>query len=161
MLVPNLLSLTFWHCDFLDAGGLPGVTALQSLTRLVFSHGHTPPYFDRQLVQLPCLQHMEYAPCVWVCDNAPVGLTRLPADMGSLSLSLVHLDIRGRGLTQFPLALTQLVALKCLYASRSTSLCHRMGGQHCRRARMCTSLHYFEHGLVHSARCSFAAHWIS
>ena len=39
--------------------------------------------------------------------------------MGSLSCSLLHLDFRGHGLPQFPLGLTQLVALKCLKASEN------------------------------------------
>ena len=37
--------------------------------------------------------------------------------MGSLSLTLTHLDISGRRLTHFSLALTRLVALECLKAS--------------------------------------------
>ena len=98
--LPNLLSLTFGHCEFSEAEVLPGATALQSLTRIEFSCGQTPPFFDSQLVQLP-LQYINYAPCEWVRNRAPVGLTRLPADMGSLSLSLVHVGFRGRGLTQF------------------------------------------------------------
>ena len=51
--LPKLLSLMFDHCAFLEAEVLPGVTALQCLTRLVFLHGHAPPFFDPQLVQLP------------------------------------------------------------------------------------------------------------
>lgn len=41
----------------------------------------------------------------------------LPANMGSLSSTLAYLDISGRRLAQFPLALTQLVALGFLKAS--------------------------------------------
>ena len=46
-----------------------------------------------------------------------MGLSALPADMGSLSLTLTHLDISERKLSHFPLNLTQLVALECLKAS--------------------------------------------
>ena len=44
------------------------------------------------------------------------GSLRLPADMGLLSSSLLHLDFSGLRLAQFPLTLTQLRALECLDA---------------------------------------------
>ena len=68
-----------------------------------------------QLVNLPRLQH---AVVKTSCrrPGAYLGLSRLPANMGSLCATLLHLDCSGQGLTQFPLALTQLVALNCLKA---------------------------------------------
>lgn len=39
--------------------------------------------------------------------------------MGSQGLTLVHFNFNGFGLSQFPVALTQLVALKCLRATRN------------------------------------------
>ena len=117
--LPNLLSLKFGYCEFWEAAVLPGVSALQSLTCIEFSGGQTPRFMDFQLVHLP-LQHMEYAPSgSHRYDDARSALARLPADMGRLSLTLVHLSLSGYELTQFPLALTQLVALKCLNARRN------------------------------------------
>ena len=117
--LPNLQSLVFGQCEFSEAEVLPGVTALQSLTRIEFSCGQGPHFFDRQLVQLPRLRDMIYFPSTWERDVARVGPARLPADMGALSSSLVLCDFRGCGLTNFPDALTQLVALKCLRANRN------------------------------------------
>ena len=51
------------------------------------------------------------------CGGGPLQLARLPAVVGSLSSTLVHLDCSGFNLPRFPSALTQLVALKCLRAS--------------------------------------------
>ena len=114
--LPSLLSLGFLLCTFTDTEVLPGVTALQSLTRIEFEACHGPRWFDRQLVQLPRLAQLLYN-----TGRPPIGgacpwLSRLPDDMGSLSLTLTHIDCSGLGLTQFPLALTQLVALECLNA---------------------------------------------
>lgn len=47
------------------------------------------------------------------------GPPRLPADLGSLRSTLQHLDFSGQGLAQFPLAVTQLVALECLNAEHN------------------------------------------
>ena len=83
---------------------LPGVTALQSLTGIKFLGGRRPHFFDHQLVQLAGLQSI-------ICDARGSGgtcLSRLPDDMASLSLTLLHLSFRGAGLTQFPLALVAL-----------------------------------------------------
>ena len=44
------------------------------------------------------------------------GLVKVPVDMGLLSSSLLHLDVNAFILPHFPLALTQLVALKHLNA---------------------------------------------
>ena len=117
--LPNLQSLVFGQCEFSEAEVLPGATALQSLTRIEFSSGQCPHTFDHQLVQLPRLRIMIYAPYTWERDIARVGPARLPADMGSLTSSLVLCDFRGCGLTQFPVALTQLRALVCLRANRN------------------------------------------
>ena len=116
--LPNLLSLEFACCSIMHAEVLPGVTALQNLTSITFSSCQGPHCFDHQLVQLPRLQRIifdsgvgrgECLACPW--------LTRLPADMGSLTSSLLRLDCTGVGLAQSPLALMQLVALKHLDAS--------------------------------------------
>ena len=122
--LPKLRSLAFRGCRIQGrkriqgAEVLPGVTALQSLTRIEFSGGEGPSFFDPQLVQLPLLQHMVFqsGPNIWYL---PAVLSSPPADMGSLSCSLLHLDFRGHRLRNFPLILTQLVALKCLNASEN------------------------------------------
>ena len=113
--LPNLASLEFVNCFFKGSTVLPSVTALQSLTSIMFLRGCGPRFFNHQLVHLPKLQrivHDSWSPdggaCLW--------LSRLPADMGSLSSTLLHLDCSGAGLEQFPLALTQLVALEHLDA---------------------------------------------
>ena len=108
--LPNLASLQFHNCDAKNMKALPGVAALQSLTCIEFARGRGPHFLDPQLVQLPRLQRMVFN--TYAC----LGRFRLPADMGSLSSALLHLDFSGHGLTQFPLALTQLVALECLNA---------------------------------------------
>ena len=110
--LPNLVSLQFQECEVLDM--FPGVTALQKLTCIEFAGCQGPPSFN-QLVQLPRLQRMVFSHDVWL-DGARLGRFRLPADMGLLSSALLHLDFSGYGLTHFPLALTQLVALQCLNA---------------------------------------------
>ena len=115
--LPNLLSLDFQFCDFEDAAVLPGATALQSLTRIEFLGDQLPRLFDHQLVQLPRLQCIVYHLIVLYHDGICLAPARLPADMGSLRSSLLHLDFSGHRLTQFPLALTQLGALECLMAT--------------------------------------------
>ena len=95
--LPNLLSLTFQGCHFMDTERIPGVTALRSLTRIEFLGSQGPRFFDSQLVELPQLQNAVFETggsrddifydttdelrgsglCLW--------LTRLPADMGSLT----------------------------------------------------------------------------
>ena len=118
--LPNLVSLKFTWCNFDEAEALPGVTALQCLTRIEFSGKEGPCYFDPRLVQLP-LQRMvmwKDTPCTAVSGSAPLRLLMLPADMGLLCSTLLHRDMSGLRLAQFPIALTQLVALKCLDASR-------------------------------------------
>ena len=52
----------------------------------------------------------------WDFVNFSPGLVKVPADMGSLSSSLLHLDVSIFILPHFPLALTQLVALEHLNA---------------------------------------------
>ena len=110
--LPNLVRLDFHRCHFESTEVLLGVTALQSLTRIEISDGEGPRFFDPQLAQLPQLQR------IFLRTTTPCGGGAFwgPADMGSLSSSLVHLDFSGHGLTLFPLALTQLVALKFLQA---------------------------------------------
>ena len=119
--LPNLLSLEFTGCDFTeDADELPGIANLQRLTRIKMSGDEGPRFFDPQLVLLSKLQHL-----VLSCDidddedvasSAPARPLRLPADMGVLGLSLLHLDISGLRLPHVQLALTQLVALQDLNA---------------------------------------------
>ena len=111
--LPNLESLDFSCCQIEDAEVLLGVTALQSLTSIVFLHGVGPP-FVAQLLQLPRLQQMVFEnihPCLGI---ASLGLARLPSGTGLQSMALLHLNCINQGLPQFPLALTQLVALECL-----------------------------------------------
>ena len=111
--LPNLVRLQFHGCHFAGTQVLLGVTALQNLKHIEISGGEGPGFFDPQLVQLPQLQRM----CLRTTTPCGGGTFRVPADMGSLCSSLVHLDFRGHGLTLFPLALTQLTALECLKAS--------------------------------------------
>ena len=91
------------------------MTALQSLTRIAFRSGQGPRFFDHQLVQLPRLQSIVHdsVPCR---DGACLWLSRLPADMGSLTSTLRHLNLCRNGLTHFPPALCQRVALEHLDA---------------------------------------------
>ena len=117
--LPNLVCLNFFGCNFADAEVLPGLTALQSLKRIAFLGCQGPRFFQPQLEQLPGLQCMMIATSKPCHGGGRVKLARLPADMGSLTLSLRHLDFCGHGLDRFPLALTQLAAFKCLKASRN------------------------------------------
>lgn len=114
--LPSLLSLYFQRCCFEDRQVLLGVTALKSLTCIEFTGGQGPRFFDPQLVNLSRLQRMVFnsdGPCN---GGARLGRPRLPSDMGSLSLTLLHLDFWGHELAQFPLIVTQLVALESLVA---------------------------------------------
>ena len=130
--LPNLLSLTFDHCHFVDAEGLPGASALRSLRRIEFLCCQGPRFFDSQLVQLRHLQHMifetggtrddgvelDFETTGWLHGGgACPWLSRLPADMGSLSSTLQKVSFSGHRLSRFPLALTQLVALEHLDAT--------------------------------------------
>ena len=114
--LPHLLSLEFWRCKF-HMNALPGVTSLQSLTRLEFSEGLGPRFFDPQLLQLPHLQWMIFDTFHSRFGRACLGLCTLPADLGSLKETLLGVDFSGHGLPRFPLALTQLGALQCLRAT--------------------------------------------
>ena len=118
--LPKLQSLEFGQCLFEeDAQVLPGITALQCLTCIEFSGFLGSCFFDPGLSRLQ-LQRMvmSHDPCDDYDDDSP-WLLRLPADMGVLSSSLLYLDLSGLELTRFPLALTQLVAIKFLDASRN------------------------------------------
>ena len=115
--LPNLQSLDFFQCRVPDAEVLPGVSALQCLTRIEFFEGEGPVYLDPELAQLPGLQRlilsrMDDLPY----DELDLAPLRLPADMGPLSSTLLHLDINGHMSTRFPRSLTQLVALEHLNA---------------------------------------------
>ena len=116
--LPQLESLDFCNCEFPDAQVLPSVRALQCLTGIAFDNCQGPPTVDPQLAQLPGLQRLVLS------QDTNFGLhllepLRLPADMGSLSATLLHLDIAGHMGTRFPQALTQLVALEHLNAKDS------------------------------------------
>ena len=116
--LPNLQSLRFRGCHFIEEAGedvelLPSDAALQGLTSIDFFESNGPPCFA-QLARLPRLQRMDFSANGCECDC--LGLSMLPADMGTLSLTLTHLDISRCEPTYFPLALTRLVALKCLKA---------------------------------------------
>ena len=118
--LPRLQSLAFLGCDIEaeNAEVLPGLTALQSLTRMKFVDGKGPPIFA-QLVQLPRLQSVAFNSCEPIYSGPRLGLPVPPATLCSLSTALLHLDVTGRGLTHFPLALTQLVGLECLKADNN------------------------------------------
>ena len=113
--LPKLQSLDFIECSVLGAEVLPGASALQCLTRIQFCEGEGPINLDPELAQLPGLQRLVLSQCLAYCLNFPWRL-RLPADMGSLRNTLLHLDISGHMGTRFPLAVTQLVALEHLNA---------------------------------------------
>ena len=122
--LPNLLSLEFVNCYFQeDAQVLPGVTAFESVTRIVFTKnefsGTEGSFFlNPQRVRLPRLQQLVWSRMRGMCDcSSTLHGIGLPAGMGLLSSSLLQLDISGSLLSHFPLALTQLVALECLDAS--------------------------------------------
>ena len=116
--LPNLRSLHFYECGFEGAEVLPGATALQCLAHFEFTGSRGPRFFDPGLVRLPlqrivmthrheCGEHL----------RDPPRLLRLPADMGVLRSSLLHLNISGLRLPRFPPAVTQLAALECLDVS--------------------------------------------
>ena len=116
--LPELQSLQFYNCTVSDAQVLPGVSALQCLTNIVFGKCEGPLTVDPQLARLPGLQRLVLSQDM---DNLELehyllGPLRLPADMGSLSSTLLHLNICGHTGTRFPQALTQLVALEHLNA---------------------------------------------
>ena len=119
--LPNLLSLEFFDCGFGSAEVVPGVTALQDLTSIKFTFGQGPRFFDQQLGQLCRLQRIIFDSCE--ASLACPWLSRLPADMGSLSSTLLHLCCSGAVLMQLPLAITQLAALE-----------HLMRGKHVLRS---------------------------
>ena len=114
--LPNLVSLVFRGCSL--EGMVPGVTAIQSLTRIEFG-GIGPPFFDAQLAELPRLQRMVCSTSEPCPRGACLWLSRPRPHMGTLSSTLLHLDLSGHELTQFPLALLQLVALKSLVAEEN------------------------------------------
>ena len=113
--LPKLQSLDFLHCSVPDAKVLPGVSALQCLTRIHFVECEGPVTLEPELAQLPGLQRLVLSQDPGYFSDPP-GRLRLPADMGSLRHTLLHLDISGHTGTRFPLAVTQLVALELLNA---------------------------------------------
>ena len=117
--LPSLATLQFRDCNVTEAHVLPGISALQSLTSIEFIEGLRPRFFFPQLVQLPRLQRMVFQAGVLGQGGACSRLCKLPADLGSLKFTLSHIDFTGQRLAQFPLALTQLVALGCLKATRN------------------------------------------
>ena len=119
--LPNLMSLEFEGCYFEEeAQVLPGVTALQCLTRFELSGFQGTCFFDPGLVQLSQLKLLVLSQMLhgkeWRFVDFSLGLVEVPADMGLLSSSLLHLDVSVFILPHFPLALTHLVALKHLNA---------------------------------------------
>ena len=101
LVLPLLERLQFACCNFQGAEVLPGVTALQCLTSIVFTDSG-PYFFERELVQLPRLARvvisLDYLDEDEVCSGDHPGLLRLPADMGLLSLSLWTSTSAGSGL---------------------------------------------------------------
>ena len=110
----NLVSMAFCQCRF-GRQVLPGVTALPSLTRISCSLCcEGPDEFAYQLVRLPRLQRMVLATGE-PCRDAPrLWVSRLPADMGLLSSSLVRLSFSSHKRRYSLLGLMQQVALKPL-----------------------------------------------
>ena len=119
--LPNLLSLDFLQCFFGDAEVLPSVTALQCLTRIECTHNKSPWLFDPKLTQLGLHRIVMSDDVLFgtyrMHEQFYPGLLRLPADMGVLRLSLLHLQLSGLRVTRFPIVLTQVVALEHLDAS--------------------------------------------
>ena len=116
--LPNLLSLEFFDCQLCNAEVVPGVTALQNLTGIKLGHGQGPRLFDQQLVRLPRLQRLVFDECGGFL--ACPWQSRRPADMGSLSSTLLHLSCCRAMLTQLPLAFMQLAALEHLDVSETS-----------------------------------------
>ena len=116
--LPSLESLEIFYCDIEDAGGLAGVANLQILTHIEFTFGQGPP-FVAQLLQSACLHCAVFDTLEPYPGSSTLGLARLPSDMGLQSMALLRLSFDGHGYTQFPLALTQLVALESLHASKN------------------------------------------
>ena len=115
--LPSLETLFFGACDLGDAQVLPGITALQRLTCIEMLGIRGVCVFDPEFAKLPCLQRM-VVKIFWLDTEDPddiPGLIRLPADMGRLSSSLLHLEVSG--LVRFPVAVMQLVALKSVVAN--------------------------------------------
>ena len=118
--LPKLQSLEFNACKIPGAEVLPDVSALQCLTRLEFFEGEGPVKFYPQLAQLSVLQRLVLSRMLDLpYEELDLGPLRLPADMGPLSSTLLHLDINGHMGTRFPRSLTQLVALEHLNAERN------------------------------------------
>ena len=113
--LPMLERLETDRCSIEDAGGLAGVSNLQSLTHIAFTSGRGPP-FDAHHLQLPRLHCAKFDTLEMSSSSSTLGLARLPPDMGLQCLALLHLSFCGHGYTQFPLALTQLVSLESLHA---------------------------------------------
>ena len=123
--LPSLQSLEFWVCNIQveepEDEVLLSLTALQSLTRIEFAHCQGPPLVAG-LVQLPRLKRVVFQthrPCDSEEYSDCPDLSKLPADMGPLDSALRHLEYSGHGLAEFPLGLTQLVALECLKLSEN------------------------------------------
>ena len=116
--LPNLQRMEFFKCQFGNAEVLPGVTALQNLTGIGLGHGQRPRSFDQQLVRLPRLQRLIFDECGGFL--ACPWQSRRPADLGSLSSTLLHLCCCRAALTQLPLAIMQLAALEHLNASETS-----------------------------------------
>ena len=117
--LPKLETMFFGACNLGNAQVLPCATALQSLTRIELMDIRGSCFFDPGFSKLPQLQRMVVQKH-WVFAEEPDdfrGLIRLPADMGLLSSSLLHLNLSALQLAQFPRALTQLVALEWLNVS--------------------------------------------
>ena len=125
--LPNLLSLEFEKCNFKEDANmlLPGITALECVTRIALKHIDVPGtegscVLNPELVRLPYLHTLVLSHVHIVCDDvSSVDCIGLPAGMGLLSLSLLHLNVSWLVLPHFPLDLTQLVALESLDASHN------------------------------------------
>ena len=121
--LPDLASLTFDQCCFADSPAqLPGLGVLSCLTSLAFlSCDGLRSLSVCGLEQLPSLQKLVCAGGEWDRRTSFGRVwSNLPADMGSLSPTLLSLDVSIVDLAAFPLAVTQLTALQCLQAHRNS-----------------------------------------
>ena len=112
--LPNLLRLELSDCVIVNVEVLLGLTALHSLTSIMFSGCQGHP-FIAELLTLPLLQHLKCETTRACRGSARLGLAKAVA--GPLGMALLKLSISGHGLAHFPLAVTQLVALEGLHAS--------------------------------------------
>ena len=115
--LPTLQSLELDSCAIRNADMLLGITALQRTDMHHIQRQQGTPGVCSACAPAAAAACSHSG--ISIPSGAGSGLCRLPADMGSLCATLLHMDCSGQGLTQFPLALTQLRALNCLDAAHN------------------------------------------